>query len=143
VLCFVHRFVLEVVFAVVVPAPVVCVHFRPVDHLQTRYFCSVSHHKRTDVLAASLVKPKHPHFVLYASFCMVCKFGLINLHGLAEMPEFISLIMVLKVNMNKLPNSSIDVINILILQSRNFEFLEVSKCLHGIEAPREIVKDNP
>ena len=143
----VHRLVLKVVFAVVVSPPEVSVHFCTVnyvvpDHLQTRYLCPVPHNERSDVFAATLVKAKYPDFVLDASFSVVSKFRFIYFNSSAEMSKFVSLVVILKVNVNELPDSPVNVVNVLVLETRYFEFLEIPECLHCVEPAREVVKDD-
>ena len=56
--------------------------------------------------------------------------------------QLVLLIMVLKVYMNQLPDSAINVVYILVLHAWDFEFFEVAKGLHCVETSGEVVEND-
>ena len=113
------------------------------DHLKASHLGPVSHHESPDVLRASLVEAKHPHFSLLSAFSVMSELGLIDLNRSTVKAEFVLAILVLEVNVDHQSDSSIDVVHIAILQVRDLVLPKISKCLKSIESSREVVEDDP
>ena len=58
------------------------------------------------------------------------------------MPQFIPLIVILKVYVYQVPDPPVHIVHVLVLKVWNFVFSEIPESLQSVEAAREMVEDH-
>ena len=84
-------------------------------HLSTGYLCTIFHNKGSNVLGAAFVKAQYPYFLVLPALAVVCELTFIYFNCSAHLTQLITTIMILKVDVDKLTNPSVDIVNITVL----------------------------
>lgn len=130
----VDSFVNKVFFAVVVSTPIVSVNFTSIydvvtNHLKTSSFCPVFHYESSNIFRPSFIKSENPNNVVLPTFCVMSELTLVYFNTSVVVTKLIALIIILKINMDKLSNFGIDIIHIGVLKVWNLIFFQISKSL--------------
>lgn len=120
ILGFVHHSVNIELLAGVVASPEVSEDLSPFLHVVPNHLCtgdlsSILHHKRSHVLGTSFVKPKDPNGVLLPALGMMREFAFVNFHGSPHLSKLVLSVRVLEVDVNQMPDPTIDVMDVPVL----------------------------